>query len=628
MHWRLVGLRALLLAAAAGLAASCSHLSPAPPGDAAAQQASGTLVADTVWSGRVEISDDVLVPPGRTLRIRAGTRVAVRPADTTKTEPQYLDNATELLVRGRLLVEGTAESPVTFEALPGDPAAAADAATARWGGIIFDRGEGAVSHCRITGAETGVTMVAASPRLTDVTVDEVRQGIAIHGAAAPVLTRVRVRAAEGGIFCWPGSSPQFDAVDAAAGEHEGLLVAPGARPRFTACRFGGPVAGVLWGAGGTPPRDQFGDATVRVVAAEPEAAPREPAWPFPPPVVRPKASPDRTYQGEQFIGEDTTWEGEILIDGTVMVAPVAHLTVAPGTVVRFVFRDSDGDGIGESELFVQGLFTAVGTRERPIVFTAAGAAGPGRWGAINLMGSEDRENTLAYCLVESSFRGLHSHFSRFRVEHAVFRGHYRAIQFQESKAVLEDCVVTGSSNGMRFRDSTVALEGLAVTGNTSGIQMLRSTFSLSRSTVSGNALAGLLVRESEGTISGCAIEGNAPGLRVSDSRLNIEGNRVVANNGGGLLLRRSTCRVEGNRIAGSRGNGVSTDSAGTVLHGNVVAGSLRFAVENNAADPVDAAGNWWGPGGPSPELFFDRGDDPRLGPVLTAPPLAAPPEVP
>ena len=107
----------------------------------------GKLVADGVWRGTVILADDFQVPRGRTLRILAGTRILVRPADTTKTEPEYLDNATELLVRGRLIVEGTASRPVIFEPLPVEAGGEGDS---RWGGIIFDGGDGEIRHARLT----------------------------------------------------------------------------------------------------------------------------------------------------------------------------------------------------------------------------------------------------------------------------------------------------------------------------------------------------------------------------------------------------------------------------------------------------------------------------------------------
>jgi hypothetical protein len=581
----------------------------------------GRLVADAVWRGTVVLADDFQVPRGRTLRILAGTRVLVQPADTTKTEPEYLDNATEFLVRGRLLVEGTAERPVVFEPLP---AAAGGDAGPRWGGIIFDGGAGEIRHARLTGAETGLTLLASSPRVADLSIAGVRQGIAIHFGSAPRLLRVAVDAEDVGVNCWPGSTPFLEAVKVRAGEHEGLLVAPGAAPRVNGSSFSGRLGDVLWGAPADPPPAIAGSRVRRV----PDTGGYRgfaPKLPFEPRVPPPGATPTRVYRGENFIGEDTTWEGEVLIDGTVMVAAIAHLTVAPGTVVRFAFRDADGDGVGESEIFVQGRLDAEGTREEPITFTAYDGAGPGRWGAINLMGSDAEESHLAWVLVESSFRGLHGHFSRFRAEHSIFRDNYRSIQFQESAAAIADCAVTRSASALRFRDSTAALEGLAVFSNALGIQILRSSFSLVGSAITGNSLAGVHARESEGTISGSRFEANAPGLRASDCRLRLEGSRFTANNGAGLQLRRTEGRVEGNRVEANVGNGISTDSPGAVLRGNSIEGNLRFALESNTAAAIDAAENWWGPGGPIPDVIFDREDDPALGLVVTAPPLVAPP---
>lgn len=590
----------------------------------------GTLRADTLWQGTVVVEDDLLVPRGRTLRIRPGTRVVVKPADTTKTEPEYLDNATEILVRGRLLVEGSAKRPVVFEP---STAGGAEEENVRWGGVVFDGGQGRISHARISGAETGLTLLDSSPAILDLRISDVREGVAIHRGSAPRIVRLRVNAQVGGVSCWPGSSPDLEGVEALAAEHEGLLVSPGSAPRIRDSVFRGGTAGVLWGAQTPPPADlagvRRGPSPVQGELPSPAAAVSEAATPpFEPRVPPPPPVWTRIYRGEQFIGEDTSWEGEILVDGTVMIAPVAQLTLAPGAVVRFAFRDTDGDGVGESEIFIQGRLLAEGTAAAPIVFTALGTQGPGRWGAINLMGTDAEESRLAWCLVESGLRGLHSHFSRFRVENSVFRNNFRSIQFQESTAAITRTAISASASALRFRDSTAALEDLAIHGNTLGLQILRSSFSLVGSSLEGNALAGMHVRESEGTISASRFSANTPGLRVSDCRLVIEGNRLAANNGAGLQLRRTTGRVGGNLIQGNVGNGVSTDSPGAPLRGNAVVGNLRFALESNTAGAIDAAGNWWGPGGAAADLIFDAADDPRLGEVRTDPTLAVMPAVP
>src|SRR5512145_1212423 len=90
------------------------------------------------------------------------------------------------------------------------------------------------------------------------------------------------------------------------------------------------------------------------------------------------------YRGEQTLWQDTVWDGEVLVDGILTVAPGVTLEIRPGTTVRLTPFDSNGDGIGEHELFIQGRLLALGSIERPVLFTsAAQQPRPGDWGALN-----------------------------------------------------------------------------------------------------------------------------------------------------------------------------------------------------------------------------------------------------
>ena len=71
------------------------------------------------------------------------------------------------------------------------------------------------------------------------------------------------------------------------------------------------------------------------------------------------------------IDNETVWSGEVTIDGVVTVKKSGRLVIEPGTRVLFVHRDHDGDGIGDSELLIEGALVARGTAESPIVFTSA-----------------------------------------------------------------------------------------------------------------------------------------------------------------------------------------------------------------------------------------------------------------
>jgi hypothetical protein len=62
-----------------------------------------TISSDTTWSGDVLIRENVVVSPGATLRIAAGTNVLVEPG-----------KGIAISVMGRLVVSGKPSEPVAF----------------------------------------------------------------------------------------------------------------------------------------------------------------------------------------------------------------------------------------------------------------------------------------------------------------------------------------------------------------------------------------------------------------------------------------------------------------------------------------------------------------------------------
>ena len=99
----------------------CSALLALCIGLAAGRSAAATVLAgNTVWQGEVVLKEDLLVPRGVTLTVRAGTVVKVLASESTKTDPEFLSPLTEITVRGTIRVEGTAAAPVRRQPLPGD----------------------------------------------------------------------------------------------------------------------------------------------------------------------------------------------------------------------------------------------------------------------------------------------------------------------------------------------------------------------------------------------------------------------------------------------------------------------------------------------------------------------------
>ena len=74
----------------AGLALVLSAFLGTPPTDAATT--SGTLTADEVWSGTINISGDVTVPKGVTLTIEPGTEI-VRVTPLPTSEQYHIYNS-------------------------------------------------------------------------------------------------------------------------------------------------------------------------------------------------------------------------------------------------------------------------------------------------------------------------------------------------------------------------------------------------------------------------------------------------------------------------------------------------------------------------------------------------------
>lgn len=74
--------------------------------------------------------------------------------------------------------------------------------------------------------------------------------------------------------------------------------------------------------------------------------------------------------GAQIVG-DHHWAGDMtyLVDGTLTVAGDGHLTIEPGAVVKFD-RNSGGQFTFDGSIQVNGQITAIGTAEKPIVWTS------------------------------------------------------------------------------------------------------------------------------------------------------------------------------------------------------------------------------------------------------------------
>lgn len=160
---------------------------------------------------------------------------------------------------------------------------------------------------------------------------------------------------------------------------------------------------------------------------------------------------------DSVIVDETVWSGEILIDGIVTVKKTGRLIIQPGTTVRFVARDIDGDGIGDGELLVEGSLQAVGTKAQPIIFTsAADNPKPADWKYLYLDFAEASE--VAHLVSEYAYSGLQIHFSRATVTDSVFRYNVDGLRFSTVNLVAAGNVMHDNQHGLRYEERSSRAE--------------------------------------------------------------------------------------------------------------------------------------------------------------------------
>ncbi len=338
------------------------------------------------------------------------------------------------------------------------------------------------------------------------------------------------------------------------------------------------------------------------------------------------AGDTKVYRGDQSIFEDTVWDGEILIDGILTVAADTTLEIRPGSRISFTRFDSNGDGIGEHEIFSQGTIRVLGTKAEPVLFTSAETnPRPGDWGAINMMVSEE-ENLLEFCNVEYGYRGFHAHFAKARLLNSNFSKNVRGAQFQESQVVIDNCRFQDNLNGMQFRDSIVTLRNSVISGSHWGLRCVYSELEMTSCLIENNLVNGANIRDGKLNISGNRITGNRRGLYLQRSEGQVVGNDLSANSEHGIFLEDSKVEVADNRLVENGRAGVRWLNSEGRLARNQISDNGVYALINDGSTAVVARNNWWGSADKKviAAAVRDGSDRPGLGMVDSSYPLVKP----
>lgn len=175
------------------------------------------------------------------------------------------------------------------------------------------------------------------------------------------------------------------------------------------------------------------------------------------------------------IGRDTTWSGEVRVDGIVHVRKSATLTILPGTRVLFGaarFAPATGDeheGFAGTGMKVEGRVVARGTEDAPVVFTSIGGRpAPGSWDRIYFSFSSG--NVFERCVFEGARYAFHAHFSEISVFRSVFRENDEGVRLGGSRVRIADSVFTRNAiRGINFRECRNEIVRNLVYANGDGI---------------------------------------------------------------------------------------------------------------------------------------------------------------
>lgn len=551
----------------------------------------GVLTQDTVWKDTVTIGEDVVVPAGITLTVAAGTHVVVTATESTKTDPEYLSPMNEITVRGTLKVEGSEQLPVEFSGVGGKAGG--------WAGLIIDGGVAAITSCRISDADTAIILSGGTLQLDKATLSGNRYGIVAQGKATARLTNSRITANDYGLFVFSGADVARQQTPVEGNRKRNLYERP-----------------AIPGA----------DVKTYKAAELPLA---------------------REY-GDEVLPGETVWQGRIRVNGIIRIPEGARLVVLPGTIVEFSRKDTNGDGIGENGLLIQGRLVAKGTAGAPIFFRSAEKRRQmGDWDAVNILNSDGSQNLIEYCQIEDAYRGLHFHFSNLLVNNTVFRNNYRAIQFQESAVDIRNSWLYGNRSGIQGRDSTIVFRANQVVDNYDGANFFRVHLTGRGNSFCRNLKDGLRLRESTAILTENLLAGNRFGLMVADTfqgsfsrnvisgnseigislrnvdNLEVSGNFLTANGINGMNIQEARATVRGNLFAGNGERGIGIQSfAGSLSNNTFVANGL-FAVDYEGTADLEAPDNWWGSASPE-QVIGDKRIDPKRGRLGYAPASTAP----
>ena len=161
---------------------------------------------------------------------------------------------------------------------------------------------------------------------------------------------------------------------------------------------------------------------------------------------------------------EIVWQGEVTIQGSVVIDSGERLVIRPGTRVLFAFQDDNGDGAGDSSIVVKGSIDARGTEGAPIEFAPAnpGPAGAAGWNEVLIEDAERAE--FARCRFVGAQQAVHAHRTPLAVEDCRFESNGIALRFTGGPVVIRRNRFVANGTAVRYFESSSGGDGERIRG--------------------------------------------------------------------------------------------------------------------------------------------------------------------
>lgn len=156
---------------------------------------------------------------------------------------------------------------------------------------------------------------------------------------------------------------------------------------------------------------------------------------------------DNIQNGE--ITSDTIWtvqQSPIIVKGDVIIKSGVTLTIEPGVTVRLSTNDLQANGMytNKSEIIVRGTLKAIGTVDKPIIFTSNERyCMPGDWGCIKFENAQGGSNNIMqYCKILYPSIGIYIEKTNVTIENVqISHSVYYGIVSKNSPCAIKFCQI-------------------------------------------------------------------------------------------------------------------------------------------------------------------------------------------